>query len=126
MIGKILLVEDNENNRYLAKFLLAREGFEVIIITNGLQVLEAARLQKPDLIVMDIQMPEMDGYEVAQCLKATEDCAHIPIVGVSSFAMPDDREKALKAGFAGYIEKPINPLTFGQQVAAYLKQEPQQ
>jgi len=125
MHGKILLVEDNENNRYLANFLLTREGFEVTVVTNGLEVLDAVRRHKPDLIVMDIQMPEMDGYETAQRLKTDPDASRIPIVGVSSFAMPADREKALKAGFIGYIEKPINPLTFGQQISAYLKQEPQ-
>src|SRR5882724_1800721 len=98
MHGKILLVEDNENNRYLANFLLTREGFEVTVVTNGLEVLDAVRRHKPDLIIMDIQMPEMDGYETAQRLKADPDAARIPIVGVSSFAMPADREKALKAG----------------------------
>ena len=109
MKRRILLVEDNENNRYLAKFLLERDGFEVIVAVNGLECLEAVRKEKPELIVMDIQMPA---------------CASIPIVGVSSFAMPADREKAMNAGFAGYIEKPINPLTFAQQIAGFLKQDP--
>jgi CheY-like chemotaxis protein len=121
---KILLVEDNENNRYLSNFLLTREGFTVVAVTTGLQALEAVRAEKPDLILMDIQMPEMDGYETAQRLKNEPDAAHIPIVGVSSFAMASDRDRALQAGFAGYIEKPIDPLTFARQIAAYLKEGP--
>jgi two-component system cell cycle response regulator DivK len=124
MKRRILLVEDNENNRYLAKFLLERDGFEVIVAVNGLECLDAVRKEKPELIVMDIQMPELDGYETAQRLRSDPACASIPIVGVSSFAMPADREKAMNAGFAGYIEKPINPLTFAQQIAGFLKQDP--
>jgi two-component system cell cycle response regulator DivK len=122
MSGKILLVEDNENNRYLSNFLLVREGYTVVAVTNGLQALEAAHREKPDLILMDIQMPEMDGYETAQRLKGDPLTANIPIVGVSSFAMASDREKAIQAGFRGYIEKPINPLTFAQQVAEWLQE----
>ena len=117
----ILLVEDNENNRYLAQFLLEREGFSVALAVNGKQALEAARLAKPDLVVMDIQMPEMDGYETAERFKSDPTLAEIPLVGVSSFAMVGDRPKALKVGFAGYIEKPINPDTFAREVSQFLK-----
>ncbi len=121
MKAKTLLVEDNENNRYLAQFLLEREGFTVAIAINGKQALETARLNKPDLVVMDIQMPEMDGYETAERFKSDPDLADIPLVGVSSFAMPGDCARALQAGFAGYIEKPINPDTFAQEVKRFLK-----
>ena len=117
---KILLVEDNENNRYLERFLLEREGFAVVMATNGSQALDAAAVEKPDLIVMDIQMPEMDGYEVTRRLKADPGLAHIPIVGVSSYAMAGDREKAIRIGFTGYIEKPINPETFGREIRQFL------
>lgn len=120
MKQKILLVEDNENNRYLAQFLLEREGFVVRIAVNGRQALQLAKQEKPDLVVMDIQMPEMDGYETATQLKNDPELAEIPLVGVSSFAMPGDRAKAIKMGFAGYIEKPINPETFGQEAKAFL------
>lgn len=118
---RALLVEDNENNRYLAQFLLEREGFAVTVAINGRQALEAARLDKPDLVVMDIQMPEMDGYETATHFKRDPALADIPLVGVSSFAMPGDRARALQVGFAGYIEKPINPDTFTQDVSRFLK-----
>jgi CheY-like chemotaxis protein len=121
MNAKILLVEDNENNRYLATFLLEREGFRVITAVNGKQVLELARREQPDLIVLDIQMPEMDGYETAARLRSEPQFAHIPIVGVSSFAMTGDRERAIQAGFTGYVEKPINPDTFGRRVADFLR-----
>lgn len=123
---KILLVEDNENNRYLAQFLLEREGFATEMTANGRQALEAARRNQPDLVVMDIQMPEMDGYETAERFKSDRTLQDIPIVGVSSYAMPGDRARALKAGFAGYIEKPINPDTFAQEVKKFLKNEPRQ
>jgi CheY-like chemotaxis protein len=116
----ILLVEDHENNRYLAQFLLEREGFSVAVAVNGKQALEAARLAKPDLVVMDIQMPEMDGYETAERFKSNPALKDIPLVGVSSFAMAGDRAKALKVGFAGYIEKPINPDTFAREVNQFL------
>lgn len=121
MKPRILLVEDNENNRYLAQFLLEREGFSVELALNGRQALEAARKAKPDLIVMDIQMPEMDGYETAARFKRDSLLAEIPLVGVSSFAMVGDRAKALKVGFAGYIEKPINPETFAKEVGQFLR-----
>ena len=121
MKPKILLVEDNENNRYLAQFLLEREGFSVELAFNGKQALKTAGLSKPDLVVMDIQMPEMDGYETAEHFKSDPALAEIPLVGVSSFAMVGDRAKALKVGFAGYIEKPINPDTFAREVSRFLK-----
>jgi|SRR5436190_1497698 len=121
MKPKILLVEDNDNNRYLAQFLLEREGFSVTLATNGKKALEAAGRDKPDLVVMDIQMPEMDGYETADRFKSDPALAEIPLVGVSSFAMVGDRVKALKVGFAGYIEKPINPDTFVNEVQKFLK-----
>jgi CheY-like chemotaxis protein len=124
MKPRILLVEDNENNRYLAQFLLEREGFDVELAVNGKKALEAAQLTKPDLVVMDIQMPEMDGYETAERFKSDPTLADIPLLGVSSFAMVGDRAKALKVGFAGYIEKPINPDTFAREVGQFLKGRP--
>ena len=123
MKQRILLVEDNENNRYLAQFLLEREGFSVSLAVTGKQALEAARLARPDLVVMDIQMPEMDGYETAERFKNDPVLAQIPLVGVSSFAMAGDRAKALKVGFAGYIEKPINPDTFATEVSKFLNSD---
>ena len=118
-----MLVEDNENNRYLAQFLLEREGFAIDMAANGRQALEAARRNKPDLVVLDIQMPEMDGYETAERFKSDPTLRDIPLVGVSSYAMAGDRARALKAGFAGYIEKPINPDTFAQEVKKFRQNE---
>ena len=122
MKPKALLVEDNENNRYLAQFLLEREGFAVMVAVDGKQALEAARLDKPDLVLMDIQMPEMDGYQTAERFKSEPTLKDIPLVGVSSFVMPGDRERALQVGFVGYIEKPINPDTFAEEVKRFLIQ----
>lgn len=124
MNRKILLVEDNEQNRYLAQFLLERDGFAVAVALNGRQALEAARRDRPDLVVMDIQLPEMDGYETAERFKSDPALGDIPLLGVSSFAMVGDKVKALRGGFAGYIEKPINPFTFAQEVSRFLKPEP--
>jgi two-component system, cell cycle response regulator DivK len=121
MNPKILLVEDNDNNRYLAKFLLERNGFVVTPAENGRVALEMARKEKPDLVVMDIQMPEMDGYETAKRFKEDPMLEDVPLVGVSSFAMPGDRAAALRIGFAGYIEKPINPETFANEVSQFLR-----
>ena len=123
MKARVLLVEDNENNRYLARFLLEREGCTVAVAENGKQALDAARQDKPDLVVMDIQMPELDGYETAERFKSEPALADIPLVGVSSFAMAGDRAKALKVGFTAYIEKPINPDTFAQEVLGFMKRQ---
>jgi len=120
MKPRVLLIEDNENNRYLAQFLLERDGFEVAMANNGRQGLEAVRQHGPDLIVLDIQMPEMDGYETAVLLKQDPLSSHIPIVGVSSFAMAGDKEKALRHGFSAYLEKPINPETFAREIRDHL------
>lgn len=120
---KALLVEDNENNRYLFDVLLRHAGFAVVIARDGKSGLAMARQERPDVILLDIQMPEMDGYEVARVLKSDPSLADIPVLGVSSFAMPGDRERALGAGFAGYIEKPVDPDNFGDTVRDLLQDE---
>ena len=104
MTPKILLVEDNEQNRYLATFLLESSGFTVIHARNGHGALASAQRDRPDLILMDIQMPEMDGYEAARQIREVENLDAIPIVAVTSYAMAGDREKAIRCGFVGYIE----------------------
>jgi two-component system cell cycle response regulator DivK len=116
MRRKALVVEDNENNRYLLTLLLQHAGLVVVTAENGGSALEIARKERPDVILLDIQMPEMDGYTVAAHLKRDAGLAGIPIIGVSSFAMPGDREKALQMGFAGYIEKPVDPDRFAETV----------
>ena len=120
MSAKILLVEDNGANRYLATFLLENGGFTVIHAANGIEALSQARLAQPDLILMDIQMPEMDGYEAARRLRDTPEIAQIPIVAVTSYAMAGDRERALALGFVGYLEKPIATETFVAEIERFL------
>jgi two-component system, cell cycle response regulator DivK len=118
---KAVLIEDNENNRYLLTLLLQHAGFAVVMLENGKAAVETVRREAPDVILLDIQMPEMDGYEVAAILKRDSVAARVPIVGVSSFAMPGDRDKAMRAGFAGYIEKPVDPERFAESVIAFLR-----
>ena len=120
MSAKILLVEDNEANRYLATFLLENSGFTVVHAGNGEEAVVAAQNEMPDLILMDIQMPEVDGYEAARRIKAEPHLALIPIVAVTSYAMAGDREKAAEIGFAGYIEKPIVTETFISEISRFL------
>ena len=121
MTAKILLVEDNEQNRYLATFLLEKRGHVVVSATSGLLALELAIRIMPDLILLDIQLPGMDGHAVAQALKSDPRFRHVPIVAVTSYAMVGDREKAFAAGAEGYIEKPINPETFVDEVERFLR-----
>jgi CheY-like chemotaxis protein len=120
MKATILLVEDNPESRYLFGFILRRTGAEVQEAGNGLEALEAVRNLVPDLIIMDIQMPEMDGYETVAHMRQDPRLAATPIVGLSAYAMSSDREKALKSGFNGYIEKPIEIPNFLQELSAYL------
>ena len=120
MKAKILLVEDNEQNRYLATFLLEQRGHEIVHAESGPRGLELAAAIRPDLILLDIQLPGMDGHAVARALKRDPALKAIPIVAVTSYAMAGDREKVLAAGAEGYIEKPIDPETFAAEVERFL------
>ena len=120
MKARILLIEDNPQNRYLAKFLLEKHGHEVIEAQTGAQGLDLAAQVCPDLILLDIQLPGMDGHEVARVLKNDALLRHIPVVAITSYAMVGDREKCLAAGAEGYIEKPINPESFVAEVERFL------
>lgn len=115
----ILLIEDNEQNRYLATFLLERHGFTVVSATDGVAGIKMAKTLSPDLILLDIQLPLMDGYTIARELRTWEALHAIPIIAVTSYAMAGDREKAIAAGCNGYIEKPIDPETFVAEVARF-------
>ncbi|HRZ86749.1 MAG TPA: response regulator [bacterium] len=117
---KILIIEDNEQNRYLATFLLEKHGYEVVSATDGPAGIEAAGRVLPQLILLDIQLPSMDGYAVARELRKRASLREIPIVAVTSYAMSGDREKAIAAGCNGYIEKPINPETFVNEIERFL------
>jgi CheY-like chemotaxis protein len=120
MKGRILVIEDNEQNLYLVRYILEDGGYEVFAAWDGREGIEQAASLLPDLILLDIQLPIMDGYAVARALRENQDLAGTPIVAVTSYAMPGDREKAMEAGCTGYIEKPIDPDTFEGQVARYL------
>ena len=120
MKPKILIIEDNEQNLYLSTFILKTHGYEVVQARDGREGIEIADKIKPILILLDIQLPVMDGYAVAKALRSNTDLADIPIVAVTSYAMAGDRERTLEAGCTGYIEKPINPDTFMSEVNQYL------
>jgi two-component system cell cycle response regulator DivK len=120
MAACVLLVEDNEVNSYLARFLLEKGGFRVITANNGREAIEQARSHRPDLVLMDIQMPVMDGYEATALLKADDALRAIPVVALTAYAMPHEREQAMAAGCAGHIEKPIDTSTFIALVSSFL------
>ncbi len=123
MNRSVLVIEDNEQNLYLTTFLLSRHGFEVVPARDGPEGIELARRLQPALIVLDIQLPQLDGYAVARELKRDPVVCQIPIVAVTSYAMVGDRERILKAGCSGYIEKPINPDSFVADLCRYLPKQ---
>ncbi len=116
----VLVIEDNEQNLYLMRFLLEKHGFIVADARNGPDGIRSARELRPDLILLDIQLPLMDGYSVTRALRKHEALASVPIIAVTSYAMAGDRDRALGAGATDYIEKPINPDTFVRQIGRYL------
>ena len=120
MNRRILMIEDNAQNRYLAGFLLEASGWEMVHAEDGPSGLALARTVDPVLILLDIQLPGMDGYAVARALRERPALSLIPIVALTSYAMAGDREKALAAGCTGYIEKPIDPAAFAAQVEQHL------
>jgi two-component system, cell cycle response regulator DivK len=120
MKSRVLLIEDNEQNRYMATFLLEKHGYEVIHAAEGSSGIELAMREPIDLILLDIQLPGMDGYAVARELRRMAALDGIPIIAVTSYAMVGDRERILAAGCNGYIEKPINPETFVAEISRYL------
>lgn len=121
---KVLLVEDNMQNRYLATYLLEQQGHEVLQADSGVRCLALAASAAPDVILLDIQLPGMDGHTVARTLKADPQLKHIPIVAVTAYAMAGDREKVFAAGIEGYIEKPIDTATFVAEVERFLRPAP--
>ncbi|MGD0849854.1 response regulator [Bradyrhizobium sp.] len=120
----ILLIEDNEQNRYLATFLLEKHGYSVVPASNGVAGIELGLRFQPKGILLDIQLPGLDGYEVARALRQNAALNGVPIIAVTSYAMAGDREKAMAAGCDGYIEKPIDPETFVSEVERLFLREP--
>jgi two-component system cell cycle response regulator DivK len=120
----ILVIEDNLQNLYLMRFLLESHGYTVLSATDGLDGIEMAGRLHPDCILLDIQLPKLDGYGVAVALRADRSLAAIPIIAVTSYAMIGDREKALESGANDYVEKPIDPATFVDRIRKHLPSEP--
>ena len=116
MTTRVLLIEDNAQNRYLTTFLLERRAYTVEVAVDGPTGIELATGSPPDVILLDIQLPGMDGHAVAGVLRGVAALDATPIIAVTSYAMVGDREKCLEAGCSGYIEKPIDPETFVDQV----------
>ena len=110
--GRILVVEDNMDNYELVRFILERAGYDVFLAVNGRDGVDAARLQKPDMILMDLGMPEMDGWNATEKLKSDDSTKFIPVYALSAYTLPSDRKRALDAGCDGYLTKPIHMQSF--------------
>ena len=121
MAKKILVIEDNEQNRYLVSFILQKNEYRVITTRDGLEGMNKTKSEKPDLILVDIRLPVMDGYEVTRQLRGLPEFKDVPIIAFTAYAMKEDKEKALKAGCDAYIAKPIIPEEFIKVVNGYLK-----
>ena len=122
-MSKILLVEDNEMNRDMLSRRLERKGFEVIIAVDGQQGLDAVNQNRPDLILLDMSLPVLDGWEAARQLKADPKTKEIPIIGLSAHAMAGDREKAMKAGCDDYDTKPVELPRLLDKISGFLSSE---
>ena len=106
--GRILIVEDNMDNYELVRFVLERAGYDVFLAVNGRDGVDAARAQKPDLILMDLGLPEMDGWKASQKLKSDDETKSIPLYALTAHTLPQERKRALLAGCDGYMSKPIH------------------
>lgn len=120
MAARILVVEDNEDNRALVVKVLGRQGYEVIEATSGEDALELAGAAPPDLVLMDLDLVGMSGFEATRRFKASPELGRIPVVALTAYAMVGDREKALEAGCDGYLSKPVDVRHLADQVAEFL------
>jgi two-component system cell cycle response regulator DivK len=118
---RILCIEDNAENRLLVRRILEAEGFSVLEATDGPSGLESAAQMRPDLILLDINLPEMDGYDLARRFRNTPGLQQVPILAVTANVMQGDRERSLEAGCDGYIQKPIDVDRLPEQVRAALQ-----
>jgi two-component system cell cycle response regulator DivK len=123
-VARILLVEDNELNQDMLSRRLARSSYEVLPAADGLQALKLAHAERPDLILLDMRLPGLDGWQVAQQLKAAPDVQAIPIIALTAHAIAGDREKVLEAGCDDYETKPVNFPRLLEKIAALLKRAP--
>jgi len=120
MAKTVLIVEDNELNMKLFNDLLETRGCRILQTRNGVEAVKIARESKPDLILMDIQLPEVSGLEVTQWLKDDEELRSIPVIAVTAFAMKGDEEKILKGGCEAYLSKPISVVKFFETIDQFL------
>lgn len=120
MSARILIIEDNPTNLDLMTYLLNAFGYTTLTAQDGEEGLEVTRQEVPDLIICDIQLPTMDGREVARRLKSHPQLQQIPLLAVTALAMVGDRARLLAAGFDGYIAKPLSPETFVEEVEKFL------
>lgn len=120
MDKKVLIVEDNELNMKLFKDLLEAHGINSVQTSNGFEVLDLARAEKPDLILMDIQLPEVSGLEITKWLKDDDELKSIPVIAVTAFAMKGDEQKIRDGGCEDYLSKPISVMSFLETVNKHL------
>jgi len=121
-VKKVLVVEDNAKNMYLICFIIEKMGHTAIRAATGEDGVDLALREKPDLVLMDIQLPGIDGQEATRRIRYSDAGKDVPIVAITSFAMTGDKERLLAAGCTGYIEKPINPETIMGDIAAFLEE----
>lgn len=117
---RILVVEDDAQNSYLIRFILEKGGYAVVAVGDGAQAVEAASAESPDLILMDMLLPKMSGYDATRAIKADPDTAGVTVIALTAYSMKGDRERILEAGCDGYISKPIDPETFVSQMEEFM------
>jgi len=123
MGARVLIIEDNKANLDLVEYLLKASGYTTLSARDGEEGVRTARKERPDLIICDLQMPIMNGYEVVRQLKKDPLLRSIPVIAVTALSMPGDRSNVLTAGFDGYLSKPIDPETFVRTVEGFLPPE---
>ncbi|WGS24052.1 MULTISPECIES: response regulator [unclassified Bradyrhizobium] len=121
---RILYIEDNEDNIYMVSRRLRRKGYDVVVACDGAEGIALAKSQLPDLILMDLGLPVVDGWEVTRRLRAAPETAAIPVVALSAHALPEDRERALASGCNDFITKPTNFLHLLDRIEALVKRAP--
>lgn len=121
---KILYVEDNEDNIYMLTRRLSRKGYDVVVATDGEKGIQMAKSEKPELILMDLSLPEIDGWEATRRLKSSPETKAIPVIALSAHAMDGDREKAMEAGCDDFDSKPVELSRLLQKISALLSKDP--
>lgn len=124
MSNKIAIIEDNPDNLHLMMYLLTQFGYTIVSANDGEEGLLLVRREHPDLIICDIQLPKVDGYEIAKTLKKDAALCHIPLIAVTAYAMVGDRAKILAAGYDEYVSKPIDPEHFVRDIERFLILKP--